>query len=162
MRLSEGVEWGLHCAVLLAVLPPDTAIATGRLAEYHGVPVAYLAKHLQAMSRAGILAAGPGRGGGYRLARAPTDTSVLDVVEALDGEDPAFRCLEIRRRGPAAVPAREYRTMCGIHRVMVEADDAWRARLARTSIADLAAGVAQDASPKMIEKFGAWLQEVMP
>ena len=162
MRLSEGVEWGLHCAVLLAVLPPDTAIVTGRLAEYHGVPVAYLAKHLKAMSRAGILSAGPGRGGGYRLERPPTDISVLDVVEALDGEDPAFRCLEIRRRGPAAVPAREYRTMCGIHRVMVEADDAWRARLARTSIADLAAGVAQDATPKMIEKFGAWLQEVMP
>jgi Rrf2 family protein len=160
MRLSEGVEWGLHCAVLVAVLPADTPLATGRLAEYHGVPVAYLAKNLQAMSRAGIVAAEPGRGGGYRLARPPTDISVLDVVEAVDGEEPAFRCLEIRRRGPAAVPAREYRTMCGIHRVMVEADEAWRARLARTSIADLAAGVAQDASPKMIEKFGTWLQEV--
>jgi len=162
MRLSEGVEWGLHCAVLLAVMPSDAALATGRLAEYHGVPVAYLAKHLQAMSRAGILAAVPGRGGGYRLARPAVDVSVLEVVEAVDGEDPAFKCLEIRRRGPAAAPAREYRTMCGIHRVMVEADDAWRTRLARTSIADLAAGVAQDASPRMIERFGSWLEEVMP
>jgi Rrf2 family protein len=162
MRLSEGVEWGLHCAVLLAVMPPETALPTSRLAEYHGVPVAYLAKHLQAMSRAGILAAGPGRGGGYRLARPPADVSVLDVVEAVDGDDPAFKCLEIRRRGPAAVPGREYQTMCGIHRVMVEADAAWRAELARTSVADLAAGVAQDASPKMIEKFGTWLKEVMP
>jgi hypothetical protein len=45
---------------------------------------------------------------------------------------------------------------------MVEADEAWRARLARTSIADLAAGVARDASPKAIERFGTWLQEVMP
>jgi Rrf2 family protein len=162
MRLSEGVEWGLHCAVLLAVMPPETALPTSRLAEYHGVPVAYLAKHLQAMSRAGILAAGPGRGGGYRLARPPADVSVLDVVEAVDGDDPAFKCLEIRRRGPAAVPGREYRTMCGIHRVMVEADAAWRAELIRTSVADLAAGVAKDASPKMIEKFGTWLQEVMP
>jgi Rrf2 family protein len=160
MRLSEGVEWGLHCAVLLAVMPPDASLATGRLAEFHGVPVAYLAKHLQAMSRAGILVAGTGPRGGYRLARPPADVSVLDVVEAIDGEEPAFECLEIRRRGPTAVPAREYRTMCGIHRVMVDADEAWRARLARTSIADLAAGVAQDASPKMIEKFGTWLQEV--
>jgi Rrf2 family protein len=160
MRLSEGVEWGLHCAVLLAVMPPDTALPTGRLAEFHGVPAAYLAKHLQAMSRAGILVAGTGPRGGYRLARPPADVSALDVVEAIDGEDAAFECLEIRRRGPTAVPAREYRTMCGIHRVMVEADVAWRARLARTSIADLAAGVAHDASPKMIEKFGTWLQEV--
>src|SRR5438046_10326890 len=110
MRLSEGVEWGLHCAVLLAVMPSDAALATGRLAEYHGVPVAYLAKHLQAMSRAGILAAVPGRGGGYRLARPAVDVSALDVVEAVDGEAPAFKCLEIRRRGPAGAPARESRT----------------------------------------------------
>lgn len=160
MRLSEGVEWGLHCAVLLAVMPSDAALSTTRLADFHGVPVAYLAKHLQAMSRAGILEAGTGPRGGYRLARPPADISVLDVVEAVDGEDAAFRCLEIRRRGPAAAPAREYRTMCGIHRVMVEADEAWRTRLTRTSIADLAAGVARDATPKMIEKFGQWLQEV--
>jgi len=46
--------------------------------------------------------------------------------------------------------------------VMVEADTAWRAELARTSVADLAAGVARDASPKAIAKFGTWLQEVMP
>ena len=160
MRLSEGVEWGLHCAVLLAVMPPDTALPTSRLAEFHGVPVAYLAKHLQAMSRAGILVAVTGPGGGYRLARPPADVSVLDVVEALDGEEPAFQCLEIRRRGPTAVPAREYRTMCGIHRVMVEADAAWRAELARTSVADLAAGVARDVTPKAMEKFGSWFREV--
>jgi Rrf2 family protein len=160
MRLSEGVEWGLHCCVLLAVMPERAALPTGRLAEFNGVPEAYLAKHLQAMSRDGVLTAGRGPRGGYRLARPPADISVLDVVEAVDGEEPAFQCLEIRRRGPAAVPARDYRTMCGIHRVMVEADGAWRARLSRTSIADLAAGVARDASPKAIEKFGTWLQEV--
>ena len=162
MRLSEGVEWGLHCAVVLAVLPSGAPLSTARLAEYHAVPEAYLAKHLQAMSRAGLLDAGTGPRGGYRLARPPADISVLDVVEAVDGEDPAFRCLEIRRRGPAATSSREYRTMCGVHRVMVEADEAWRARLSRTSIADLAAGVARDATPKMVEKFGQWLQEVMP
>jgi Rrf2 family protein len=161
MRLSEGVEWGLHCAVLLAVMPPDAALPTSRLAEFYGVPVPYLAKHLQAMSRAGILVAGTGPRGGYRLARPPADVSVLEVVEAIDGEDSAFQCLEIRRRGPTAVPAREYRTMCGIHRVMVEADAAWRAELARTSVADLAAGVARDVTPKAMEKFGSWFQEVM-
>jgi Rrf2 family protein len=162
MRLSEGVEWVLHCCVVLAVLPDSAALPTGRLAEFHGVPVAYLAKHLQSMSRAGVLVAGTGPRGGYRLARPPADISVLDVVEAVDGEEPAFQCLEIRRRGPAAVQAREYPTMCGIHRVMVEADGAWRAQLARTSVADLAQGVARDASPKAMDKFGTWLQEVMP
>ena len=104
MKLSDGVEWGVHACVVLAVLPPDAALPAARLAEYHGVPSAYLAKHLQALARAGVLETVKGPRGGYRLARPATDITVLDVVEAIDGDEPAFRCTEIRRRGPSAVP----------------------------------------------------------
>ena len=91
------------------MLPPDAALPAARLAEYHGVPSAYLAKHLQALARAGVLETVKGPRGGYRLARPPRPRSrVLDVVEAIDGDEPAFRCTEIRRRGPTAMPAREY------------------------------------------------------
>ena len=72
MRLSDGVEWALHCCTLLALLPPDRPLPASRLAEFHEVPPAYLAKHLQALSRAGIIESMPGRHGGYRLAR-PAD-----------------------------------------------------------------------------------------
>ena len=161
MRISEGVEWGLHCAVLLAVLPARTALPTGRLAEYHGVPAAYLAKHLQAMSRAGLVDSVPGPRGGYRLARPASDISVLQVVESIDGATPAFRCAEIRRRGPAAVAAREYRVPCSIHVVMDRADAAWRAELAATSIADLVGMVGKDASPRAIQKGVAWLRDAI-
>src|SRR4051795_11287646 len=152
MKLSDGVEWGVHVATLLAVLPPDRALPAAKLAEYHGVPAAYLAKHLQALSRAGILVSGHGPRGGYRLARPAREISVLDVVEAIDGDEPAFRCTEIRRRGPSALPAREYRNPCGIHRVFTRADDAWRTELAATTIADLVVGVVQEAPRTAIEK----------
>lgn len=157
MKISEGVEWGAHCLVLLAVLPPDAALPTGRLAEYHGIPSAYLAKHLQAMSRAGLLESVAGARGGYRLARPATEISMLEVVEAIDGTTPAFRCTEIRRRGPAAVPVREYRLPCSIHAVMDRADAAWRAELASVSIADLVAMVGEKASPEALRKGAAWL-----
>ena len=160
MKLSEGVEWGVHCATLLAVLPPGSALPAGRLAEFHGVPTAYLAKHLQAMSRAGLLESVPGARGGYRLARPAASITMLDVVEAIDGVEPAFRCSEIRRRGPTARPAREYRVPCAIHAVMNRADDAWRTELRATSIADLVAHVARDASPKAFEQGLNWLMEV--
>ena len=55
MRLSDGVEWGVHVCVLLATLPDDAALPAAKLAEYHGVPAAYLAKHLQALAGAGVL-----------------------------------------------------------------------------------------------------------
>lgn len=161
MRLSEGVEWGLHCVVLAAMLPADAALPASRLAEYHEVPVAYLAKHLQALSRADILEALPGPRGGYRVARPATEITVLDVVEALEGHEPAFRCTEIRRRGPAHVAAREYRVPCSIHVVMDRADAAWRAELAATTVADLAGMVIASAPQPTLEKGWHWLQEVL-
>ena len=161
MRLSEGIEWGLHCCTLIALIPPGATIPAARLAEYHGVPAPYLAKHLQALSRAGILESVPGPTGGYRLARPPAGITLLDVVEAIDGAEPAFACTEIRRRGPAAVAAREYRLPCAIHAAMDRADRAWRAELRATSLADLVQQVLNDASPAGLAKGAAWLREVI-
>src|ERR1700742_3326859 len=119
MKLSDGVEWGVHVCTLLAVLPPDNALPAAKLAEYHGVPAAYLAKHLQALAGAGVLETVKGPRGGYRMARPASEVTVLDVVEAIDGDEPAFRCSEIRRRGPTAVAAREYVGLCGVHRAFI-------------------------------------------
>jgi DNA-binding IscR family transcriptional regulator len=69
MKLSDGVEWGIHCAALLAVLPPGAVLPGKALAEYHGISESYLVKHLQALTAAGLLGAGHGPRGGYRLAR---------------------------------------------------------------------------------------------
>ncbi len=156
MQLGEGVEWGLHCCTVLALVPPDHAMPAAKLAEFHQVPGAYLAKHLQAMAQAGIVESVPGRRGGYRLARPASAISVLDVVHALGGDEPTFTCTEIRRRGPAAVPARHYTAKCGIHAAMDRADAAWRAELARTSIADLVQHVAETATPVALRKAADW------
>src|SRR6478609_2561752 len=85
MKLSDGVEWGTHVTTLLAVLPPGRALPAAKLAEYHGVPAAYLAKHLQSLSRAGILESVQGPRGGYRLARPAGDITLLEVVSGPDG-----------------------------------------------------------------------------
>ncbi len=159
MRLSDGVEWGVHVCVVLASLPDDAALPAAKLAEYHGVPAAYLAKHLQALAGAGVLQTVKGARGGYRLARAPAAITVLDVVEAIDGDEAAFRCTEIRRRGPMAMPAREYTKACGIHRAFTQADAAWRAELAKTTVADLLVGVLADVPRATLEKGARWVRE---
>jgi DNA-binding IscR family transcriptional regulator len=86
---------------------------------------------------------------------------VLDVVEAIDGAEPAFECTEIRRRGPASLPTREYRVPCSVHVVMDRADAAWRAELACVSLAELVQMVAAQAPPRAIEKGIAWFEEVL-
>jgi Rrf2 family protein len=159
MRLSDGVEWGVHVCVLLASLPDDAALPAAKLAEYHGVPAPYLAKHLQALAGAGVLRTVKGARGGYRLARPPAEITVLDVVEAIDGDESAFRCSEIRRRGPLAMPAREYTSVCAIHGAFNRADEVWRAELAQTTIADLFLGVLSDVPRATLEKGARWIRE---
>jgi Rrf2 family protein len=161
MQLGQGVEWALHCCTVLALVPPDQTLPAARLAEYHGVPPAYLAKHLQALANVGIVESTAGRKGGYRLAKAPDAITVLAVVEAVEGDEPAFRCTEIRRRGPARIAASEYRAPCGIAQVMQDAEDAWRAHLEGVTIADLLQGLAVSVSPVAIRKAAGWFQEVL-
>ncbi len=159
MRMSDGVEWALHCCALLAVVPDDKGITAAKLSEFHGVPGAYLAKHLQALTRAGVFEAVPGRGGGYRLARRAKDITVLDVVEAVEGRTRAFQCAEIRQRGPAGGAPTDYRSVCGIAKVMYDAEAAYREVLAGVTINDLLGRFLAGASAAAATRSAAWLQE---
>ena len=159
MKLSEGVEWGLHCVTLLAALPPGATLPAKALAEYHGLSETYLAKHLQALASEHILESVPGPKGGYRLTRPPENITLLEVVEALDGREPSFRCTEIRQRGPLALPSQAYRLPCGIHVAMARADKAWRAALRSQTIADLISQYMQDVEPHQQQRSSQWVFE---
>jgi Rrf2 family protein len=161
MKHREGVERALHCATLLALIPEGRSMPASRLAEFHGVPPAYLAKTLQALATAGIIASVPGRRGGYRLTRAPSDITVLDVVEAVEGTESSFRCTEIRRRGPARIGARHYTPVCAIADVMHRADTAWRDELRSTTLGDLFGRLSQTVPAEAAVKAASWMQEVM-
>ena len=157
--LSEGVEWAVHACTVLALVPEGHVLPASKLAEYHDLPAAYHAKHLQALAAAGIVQAVPGRRGGYRLARPAADVSVLSIVQAIEGHAPAFRCTEIRQRGPAAVEPEHYTATCAIARVMWAAEAAWRETLAATSVLDLVGEVASVATPVAIRRTAEWFQE---
>lgn len=155
VKMSGGVEWAIHCCVVLtSVREPVPAT---RLATLHDVSPSYLAKHLQALSRAGLVRSVQGKAGGYVLTREPEEITVLDVVEAIDGPDPAFVCTEIRQRGPMPTPPESCTAPCGIARVMAEADSAWRMSLRRVSLADLAGDLRMTHGPDALTGVSRWL-----
>jgi len=159
--MNQGVEWAAHCAALLAALPPDVAVPAAKLAEFHDLPAPYLAKALQQLAGAGIVSSVPGRRGGYRLARPAQEITLLDIVDAVDGGAAAFRCTEIRRRGPSAVPPRHYSPRCGIAAAMWEAEQAFRDTLSAVTIAAIAEGVRRDSPPEALEKGRGWLASAL-
>ncbi len=156
MRMSKGVEWAVHACAMLAPLPPGHGLSLAALAEFHGVPLAYMAKQLQALSRAGLVSTRPGRTGGYRLARAPEAISLWDVVAAIDGPEPAFRCTEIRQNGPCAIPRRDCVRACPIAAAFAGAEQAWRTALKSVSLAEILKSVARDSAADHLSAVAAW------
>lgn len=137
MKLGEGVEQAIHSVTMLAGLSDKGVLSAAALAEFHGVSASYLLKHLQALSGAGIVMTLPGPKGGYRLGRPPAKITLLDIVLAVEGSGPAFRCNEIRRRGPNPPGPHLLTRPCGINAAMLRAEQAYRAELRRVSIADI-------------------------
>ena len=153
MQMGEGVEWGLHCLLALAWLEDHAPVATGRLAEIFELPPEYLKKRLQPLVRAGILTSVPGARGGYALARAPEQITLMDVVAAVEGRDEAFRCTEIRQRGAGTLArAGEFGDACGIAKAMRRAEMAWRRELAGQTVADVMA-MASATAPSRVRRF---------
>ncbi|MEV6570197.1 Rrf2 family transcriptional regulator [Streptomyces sp. NPDC051577] len=155
MKLSGGVEWALHCCVVLTAA--SEPVPAARLALLHDVSPSYLAKQMQALSRAGLVASVQGKTGGYALTRPASEITVLDVVLAVDGADPAFVCTEIRQRGPLGAPPEKCAKPCGIARVMGAAEAAWRESLRGVTIGDLVASMERDNGPEALPGIGAWL-----
>lgn len=144
MKLSDGVEQAIHCVAMLAGLSEGGVLSAAALAQFHGVSTSYLLKHMQALSGAGLVSTVPGPKGGYRLAKAAAKITLLDIVLAVEGPAPAFRCAEIRQRGPNPLPGRYFTKPCGINAAMLKAEKAYRAELAKVTIASILAELTAD------------------
>ncbi|RBQ17510.1 transcriptional regulator [Spongiactinospora rosea] len=141
MKLPVSTEWLLHCAASLAQLEPGATASAAQLADYYDLPAPYLAKQLQSLVKAGVLAATTGPRGGFRLARAASEVTLLQIVEAVDGAAAPYECREIRRQGRGALPPEQCRDTCVIAAKMADAHEAWRRSLAGVSLADIIASI---------------------
>ncbi|MEO9462087.1 MAG: Rrf2 family transcriptional regulator [Marinomonas sp.] len=156
MQLSKGVEWAVHSCTMMAVLPEGRGLSADALAQFFDVPSAYLAKQLQALRRADIVQSVRGQGGGYRLARGVDAISLWDIVAAIEGSAPAFRCTEIRQNGPCGLAKKDCKRPCEINSAFQEAEAAWRDVLKSRSLADINAEVAGNADPQHLLDLAQW------
>lgn len=81
--LSQTVEYALRATVYLAGQAPEPR-TTDQIAAATRVPKAYLAKVLQGLVRAGLVHSQRGLGGGMTLTRDPSETTILQVVDAVE------------------------------------------------------------------------------
>ena len=159
MQVSKGVEWAVHCCTVLALVPPNSGLSAEALSEFFEIPGAYLAKQMQALSRYGLLESARGKRGGYRLAK-PVDTiTLLDIVLAIEGPAPAFRCTEIRQNGPCGVPRAQCRRPCEVASAFASAEAAWRDALRQRTLASIMQEAAANSTPDHLLAMVGWVKE---
>ncbi len=157
MRINKGVEWASHACTLLVPLWPEKGLPLSALAEFHGLPEPYMAKQMQALARAGIVTGGRGRSGFYMLAKAPSQITLLDILLAIDSNEPMFRCDEIRQNGPCGAKPADCKVPCNIAAGFWRAEQAYRESLAEFDLARLASAVAAQLGQEKITEAGKWV-----
>src|ERR671939_667867 len=123
LAITSKSPYAVRALTELARVGGAGPVPIGEIARRRDIPVQFLEGMFATLRRAGILQSQRGVKGGYLFARSPSDVTVLDVVELLDGELAA-------RNG-------------GDEEVWKEAVTALRGVLAKTTIAELAEREAQ-------------------
>jgi Rrf2 family protein len=158
---GSNAEYALHCLLFLVPLPAGQALSARDLAECQGISPSLVAKLFTGLQKAGIVVAQEGVHGGFSLAKAAEQISMLDVIDAAEGRKRLFDCKEIRAKcvlfGGCA-PEWATRGLCDINAAMIAAERAMRSELARRTLADLAGRVGAKMPADFAAESARWLE----
>jgi len=160
-HLTRSVEYGIHCLLWL-MMTGERRPSSRDLAELQGVSPSFVAKIFPKLEKAGIVAACEGVSGGYRLARPPEQITILELVDAIEGDKPLFECQEIRVRCAlfdGSAPRWATRGPCAIHAIMLRAEKSMRASLACETLASLARTLAGKAPAEFSVDVQVWIDD---
>lgn len=149
MQLTRAADYAVRVMIHLASLPGGTRVQRNALADATDVPESFMSKVLQGLVRARLIASHRGIDGGFELVVPAETTSLLEVVEAIEGPIQLNFCL-----GQGHNCDRQ--NHCAAHFVWAEAQEAMTNVLRRTNIAELAqrsrvAPIAREASGDVAE-----------
>lgn len=137
MQLTRFTDYSLRVLIHLAN-HPDALATVSELAALHDVSRHHLTRVVYELGLRGYVETVRGKGGGFRLARAPEDIRIGDVVRDME---PTFELAECFRPDGSRcmlLPG------CGLKRMLTDAGRAFLDSLDRHTLADLARPV----SPK--------------
>ncbi len=131
MQITRATDYAVRIMIHLASLPEETRLAAPELARGIQAPESFVSKVLQQLVQRGMVTSHRGAGGGFQLAVAPENVSLLDVVEMVEGPLQINLCL-------AGEASCDFSSWCGAHPIWNEAQTALKKVLASASIARLA------------------------
>lgn len=133
LELTRRGDYGIRAMLALARAPEDRRVSVSSIAADHRIPVRFLPSAMGDLVAAGLVEGTAGRTGGYRLARPASSITLLDVIEAVEGDPRRTTC--VLRGSPCLVAG-----ACDVHAVFAAAQEALLERLAATTLAEIVGG----------------------
>jgi Rrf2 family protein len=94
LLLSQACKYGIQAVLYLAKHHDEVSyISIKEIAEKNGISFHFLGKIMQTLTQNGILVSYKGPKGGVRLAKSPEETTVLQIIEAIDGLNILHQCV---------------------------------------------------------------------
>ncbi len=85
MKVSLRATYGIMAAVDLAMHLGTVPVQAKSIARRQAIPARFLEQVLHGMKKAGLVSSLRGAQGGYVLSKKPSELSVVEILEALDG-----------------------------------------------------------------------------
>ena len=92
LRLSKKADYALIAMKHLALRTDSGSSSAREIAGLYDIPIELMAKVLQRLVQKNLLASHQGTRGGYKLARLPSQISVADVIQAIEGPMTVTAC----------------------------------------------------------------------
>ncbi len=93
MIYSKTGEYAIRAILYLARFPKESLAMSSDIAKAEDIPSHYLAKILQRMAKYGFVDSFKGRGGGFRITQLALDSSILEIVERIEGPVITLTCI---------------------------------------------------------------------
>jgi Rrf2 family transcriptional regulator, iron-sulfur cluster assembly transcription factor len=134
MIFSNPTEYAIRGLSELAIRGEEKPVMLDELVQGTDLPRDFLAKVFQKLVRGGVLKSAKGRGGGFRLARAAHEVTLIQIVEAIDGPQTLDQCVVGLERCNDQMP-------CPQHDLYKPIRQRLKDYLTTTTLADLAASL---------------------
>lgn len=131
MRVSMKVDYGVRALVDLAQRYGQGAVQTAEIAARQSVPEPYLDQLLTLLSKFGYIRSRRGPQGGHVLARPPSEITLEQVMQSLEGSSAPLDCFTEPSECMLS-------SACAQREMWRSVEEAVQSVLGSTSIADLA------------------------
>src|SRR5690606_15834233 len=154
--MKPGVEQSVYAILFLNMLPNKAVLPGEAISQQLGTSPTYFQKLLRKLVSAGLITSVPGVKGGFKLNKKPENISVFDIYEAIEGQQALY--------SPSGVlgdllELEEPERCCLLTDLMLDAENAWRLRMERETIALLGEKMSGQRFQEKARKLTDWLAQ---